>query len=139
MTSLNALPTWLLSRASHRAHSILTEHLSLVGARGYEYRILEALAGTAPLSQVAIGSSARLDRRDVAVTLANLEESGLIDRNPDPDDARRNVVEITEAGQERFLQLTSIVADVQEEVLAPLDDEMRATFVSALCLLQPRG
>lgn len=137
MTTLNDLPTWLLSQASHRAHDILVERLSEVSARGYDYRILDALSAATPLSQVAIGSLARMDRRDVAVTLAALGDDGLIDRRPDPDDARRNVVEITESGRARLLELSSIMDSIQEEVLAPLDEPSRKAFMNALQLLQP--
>lgn len=48
MTTLNDLPTWLLSQASHRAHDILVERLSEVSARGYDYRILDALSAATP-------------------------------------------------------------------------------------------
>lgn len=139
MTSLNDLPTWLLSQASHRAHDILVERLSEVSARGYEYRILEALSAATPLSQVAIGSLARMDRRDVAVTLTALGDQGLIDRRPDLEDARRNVVEITESGRARLAELSSIMAAIQEEVFAPLDALSRKAFIDALRLLQPNS
>ena len=78
-----------------------------------------------------------MDRHDVAVTLAALGDDGLIDRRADPDDARRNVVEITEPGQARYAELSSIVLSVQEEALAPLDEDSRASFIDALRLLQP--
>lgn len=129
------LPTWLLSQAGHRAHNVLSARLAEAGARGYDYRVLQALSENAPLSQVAIGSIARLDRRDVAVTLAALEEDALIERSPDPDDARRNVVEMTPAGRARLAQLDAIVASVQEEVLAPLDDDARGHLLAALRLI----
>ena len=137
MTALHDLPTWLLAQASLRAHDILSDRLSEVGARGYDYRILEILSTATPLSQVAIGSLARMDRRDVAVTLAALGEDGLIERGPDPDDARRNVVVITDSGRARHQDLVAIMTAVQEEVLSPLDEQSRRAFVHALRLLQP--
>ena len=36
-------PTWLLSQANARAHSLLTEALASEGVRGYHYRLLAAL------------------------------------------------------------------------------------------------
>ncbi len=137
MTPLHDLPTWLLAQASLRAHDILSDRLSEVRARAYDYRILEVLSTATPLSQVAIGSLARMDRRDVAVTLAALGADGLIERGPDPDDARRNVVEITDSGRARHQDLLAIMTAIQEEVLAPLDEQSRTAFIHALRLLQP--
>ncbi|MCS3842481.1 MarR family winged helix-turn-helix transcriptional regulator [Microbacterium sp. AK031] len=137
MSLLHDLPTWLLAQASLRAHDILLARLSEVGARGYDYRILEVLSAATPLSQVAIGSLARMDRRDVSVILAALAEDGLIERRPDPDDARRNVVEITDSGRARHQDLLAVMTAIQEEVLAPLDEQSRTAFIDALRLLQP--
>ena len=134
--SFTELPTWMLSQAHQRAHTILAAKLGEAEARGYDFRILDVLANSpAPLSQVAIGSLARLDRRDVTVTLAALGDDGLIERSPDPDDARRNVVVLTAAGLERQSLLAALAADAQEEVLAPLDAEARQAFLGALALL----
>lgn len=123
----------MLSQASARAHRILVDRLGEVGARGYEFRILDALTqSSTPLSQIAIGSLARLDRRDVAVTIAELEAQHLVYRQPDPQDARRNLVWITPEGRDRFTQLEQIMSEVQAAVLAPLDAASQATFVEAL-------
>lgn len=134
--SFTELPTWMLSQAHQRAHTILAAKLGEAAAHGYDFRILDVLATSpTPLSQVVIGSLARLDRSDVAVTLAALGEDGLIERGPDPDDARRNVVTLTATGREQQRLLAALAADAQEEVLAPLDAEARQAFLGALNLL----
>lgn len=137
--SFTELPTWMLSQAQQRAHTILADRLAQAGARGYEFRILDALAEHAPLSQVAVGSLARLDRRDVTVTLTALSDAGLIERHSDPEDARRNVVTLTESGRARFEELSRIVADAQEAIFDPLDDDSRTAFLAALRILAPVG
>lgn len=133
--SFSELPTWLLSQAHLRAHGILNARLAEVDARGYEFRVLQSFAGATPLSQVAIGTLARLDRRDVTVTLTALEDAGHVVRRADPDDARRNVVELTPDGRARLAQLDAIVLAVQDEILRPLDDDARSGLLSALRLL----
>lgn len=138
--SFTDLPTWMLSQAHQRAHSILSAKLDEVGARGYDYRILDVLAESpTPLSQIAIGSLARLDRRDVTVTLGALEDAGYTERKPDPDDARRNLVTLTPAGRDRWGLLAALAADAQEAILAPLDAEARDAFLGALRLLGGSG
>ena len=134
--SFTDLPTWMLSQAHQRAHSILAAKLGEVDARGYDYRVLDVLAASpTPLSQVAIGSLARLDRRDVTVTLAALEEAEFAERKRDPDDARRNLVTLTATGHNRWELLAALAADAQEDILAPLDAEARDAFLGALRLL----
>ncbi|ALX66954.1 hypothetical protein AB663_002499 [Microbacterium sp. XT11] len=126
----------MLSQAHQRAHSILAAKLGEVDARGYDFRILDVLADSpTPLSQIAIGSRARLDRRDVAVTLTALEERGFVARHPDPDDARRNLVSLTDAGLDRRQLLEALAADAQEELLSALDTEAREAFLGALRLV----
>lgn len=134
--SFTDLPTWMLSQAHQRAHSILSAKLDEVDARGYDYRILDVLAeSSTPLSQIAIGSLARLDRRDVTVTLGALEEAGYTERRPDPEDARRNLVTLTSAGRDRWQLLAALAADAQEAILAPLDSEARDALLGALRLI----
>ena len=137
--SFTELPTWLISQANRRAHALLSDRLSAAGSSGYEYRVLDALSASPPLSQVAIGSFSRMDRRDVAVTLASLADRGLVSKESDPDDARRNLVSLTPAGKERFEGLTTIVNEVQEDLLAPFDAEARIAVLEALRVLGSVG
>jgi DNA-binding MarR family transcriptional regulator len=129
---LDTLPTWLISRASGRAHRLLAEAFAVAGARGYHYRALAALEDLGPASQATLGRRAELDRSDVVATLAELEADGLVERASDPDDARRKIVSITVAGKRRLKHLDDIVGAVQEELLAPLSPAERAELIRLL-------
>lgn len=129
---LDSLPTWLLGRASGRAHRLLADAFAAAGARGYHYRALAALEDLGPASQATLGRRAELDRSDVVATLAELEADALVERAPDPDDGRRRIVSITPAGRRRLKRLDGIVVAVQKEVLAPLSAAERAELVRLL-------
>ena len=90
--------TWLLSRANARAQAILAAGFADAGFRGYAYRLMAALAEGGPLSQAELGRRTGIDRKDVAVALAELELRGFVAREPDRSDARRKVVSLTPAG-----------------------------------------
>jgi MarR family transcriptional regulator, lower aerobic nicotinate degradation pathway regulator len=134
---LGRLPTWLLSRASLRAHQLLTERLEREGMRGYHYRVLAVLAESGPISQADLGARARLDPSDVVAAVSVLAGEGFLVRTADPADRRRQVVSLTEAGRARLVELDRAVAAVQEAVLAPLTVRERQVFVALLMKLQP--
>ncbi|HEY1178369.1 MAG TPA: MarR family transcriptional regulator, partial [Phytomonospora sp.] len=89
--------------------------------RRYHYSVLAALAEYGAMSQAALGRHSHLDRSDVAALVAELGERGRIDREPDPADRRRNIVTITPAGERFLAELDALVAEGQDELLAPLD------------------
>jgi MarR family transcriptional regulator, lower aerobic nicotinate degradation pathway regulator len=65
-------------------------------------------------------------------TLNDLAGRGLVQRAPDPDDRRRNVITITAAGTKQLRTLDRTVAAVQEELLAPLSAADRKQLVGLL-------
>ncbi len=90
------------------------------GFRGYQYRLMAALEQHGESSQADLSRHTGVDRKDVVHALNDLEARGLVTRTPDRTDARRNVVALSEPGRAELLRLDTVVADVQEEVLAPL-------------------
>jgi DNA-binding MarR family transcriptional regulator len=114
------LPTWMLSRANARAQGLLYEAFAEVGLRPVHYRAMAALDEHGDLSQAELGRHLGLDRKDVAVAVDFLSGRDLISRSPDPADARRKIVALTDAGRGLLPALNRALAEVQRQVLAPL-------------------
>lgn len=117
---LNEMPTWLISQTAVHAHRLLAQALAVVDSNGYQYRLLAALEEFGSASQAALGRRTGIDRSDVVAALNDLAERGLVDRSIDPADRRRNIITVAPAGTEQFRQLDSVVAGVQDKLLAPL-------------------
>jgi DNA-binding MarR family transcriptional regulator len=127
-------PTWLISRAYARATGLLQEGFAQGGdgLRGYHYRLLAALDEGGPASQAALGRGTGIDRSDVTAALVELEERGLVQRDVNQADRRRNVVSITAAGARRLEVLDVVVDEIQERMLAPLSEGERRQFITLM-------
>jgi DNA-binding MarR family transcriptional regulator len=127
-------PTWLISRAYARANGLLQDGFAQGGGglRGYHYRLLAALDEWGPASQAALGRGTGIDRSDVTAALVDLEERGLVRRDVNQEDRRRNIVSITAAGTSRLEALDSVLDGIQERLLAPLSEDERRQFLALM-------
>jgi len=125
-------PTWLLSRANARSQGILGAAFAEAGIRGYHYRLMAATEQYGPLSQADLGRRTGIDRKDVTLAVTELEDRGLLARERDPADNRRNVVTLTAVGHTELVRLDGILADVQKAVLAPLSPSEQRTLIGLL-------
>jgi MarR family transcriptional regulator, lower aerobic nicotinate degradation pathway regulator len=125
-------PSWLISEVSLLAHRLLTEKLATVGSRGYHYRLLAALQESGPASQAMPGRRTAMDRSDVVAAVSELADRGPADRSPDPADGRRNVITVTPAGTAHLRPLEKLLAEIQDELLAPLSPADRRQLIHLL-------
>ncbi|QIG42508.1 winged helix-turn-helix transcriptional regulator [Nocardioides anomalus] len=135
MTTLRRVagqPTWLVSRTHARAQRLLGEAFGAEGFRGYHFRVLAALDEHGPRSQADLGRLTGIDRSDIVATVNDLVARGLATREPDRTDRRRNVVTTTPDGVGRLERLDAALHGVQDDLLAPLTPDERATFVRLL-------
>ena len=111
---------------------MLSDALATADARGYDYRLLAALEEFGPASQATLGRRTAVDRSDVVATVNTLAGPGLVRRSADATDRRRNIIAITGAGEKHLQRLDRILADVQDELLAPLSHADRRLLISLL-------
>ena len=132
---MERLPSWLLTQTAAHASRLVSESFSAVGARGYHYRLLTSLLTDGPASQADLGRRTGIHLSDMVAALNELEAGGYVARSPDPQDRRRNVITITDAGRARLASLDAILDRVQDELLAPLSAPERATLAELLTRL----
>jgi MarR family transcriptional regulator, lower aerobic nicotinate degradation pathway regulator len=129
---LRALPSWLVNQAAVPATSLVSAALASAGSRRYDYKVLAALDEYGPASQATLGRRCGIDRSDMVATLNELTAEGFVERAPDPEDRRRNVVTLTRAGRSHLGELDRLVAEAQDELVAPLSPGERTRLVELL-------
>jgi MarR family transcriptional regulator, lower aerobic nicotinate degradation pathway regulator len=129
---LRSLPSWLLNQVALPAQRIVAEALGSIGARRQHYSVLSALEEFGPASQAALGRRCGIDRSDMVALVNELAAAGRLERTPDPDDRRRNVIAITEGGRRFLSELDRLLTDAQDELLTPLSAPERADLVRLL-------
>jgi DNA-binding MarR family transcriptional regulator len=96
------------------------------GARGY---LVLAVAGQGePRSQLALAQHLGVDRTAMTYLLDDLEAAGLVERRPDPADRRARRVAPTPDGLALLCQVKATLRDVEDALLAPLDDQERVVL-----------
>ena len=128
-------PSWLLTQLAVHAHRLASEGFAEAGARGYHYRVLAALDEFGVASQAELGRRCNMDRSDVVAAVTELAGQGHVDRTQDPQDRRRNMVSLTEAGEEQLRRLDRALDQTQEELLGPLAEQDRQTLTRLLGVL----
>lgn len=129
--------------------SRLAEAVSLATAQVYserfnlsrdEWRIVSALGGEAGAVKTAyVLESSTLDKMRVSRALARLEQDGLIERSPDPNDGRGQLLRLLPAGRAMYRKIVPMVQAREEFLLAALDSEERKVFDKAVAVLRERA
>ncbi|MGW4957648.1 MarR family winged helix-turn-helix transcriptional regulator [Nonomuraea sp. NPDC004186] len=132
---LRTLPSRLTNHAAQIANRIVDQALGQAGLRRYHYALLAALEEYGPASQAALGRRTGIDRSDMVATVNDLAERQLLERAPDPDDRRRNIITITAAGRSQLTHLDRLLAAAQDEFLSPLPPADRQSLIDLLTRL----
>ncbi|MGW1817451.1 MarR family winged helix-turn-helix transcriptional regulator [Streptomyces sp. NPDC002125] len=132
---LRRLPTRLLSLAAIHSDRRVNEEMARVDARKWHYAVLATLDEFGSASQAELSSRTGIHRSDLVAVINELADRGLAERAPDPADRRRNMVTLTGAGRRKLLRLDKLLADAEDEVLAPLSMTQREQLAHLLTTL----
>lgn len=132
---LRGMPSRLLSMVSAHAQRLVGEGLADADARKYHYALLAALEEFGPASQAALSGRTGIYRSDLVATINELTDRGLVERAADPTDRRRNVITMTAAGRAHLHRLDTLLAAIQDDLLAPLSPAERKELTRLLARL----
>jgi DNA-binding MarR family transcriptional regulator len=122
-----------LLRRSMRSHlyGVLTDGMG-EGVNESTYPVLSGLARTGPRSAAALASEIGIDRSVTSRHATRLENAGLLERQPDPDDGRATLLVLTSAGQRAVATMRERLATAIGDYLGTWDQADAATFVKLL-------
>ncbi|WMD05215.1 MarR family winged helix-turn-helix transcriptional regulator [Streptomyces sp. FXY-T5] len=132
LPAIRSLPSWLLGRAAARGRALVTEALAGEDMRMWHHVVLSAVRDLAPVAQADLGRGIRLDPKDLVGVLNDLQAAGLVVREPDPKDRRKNAVSLTEQGARLLKRCEKAARAANDELLAPLSAAERGQLMEML-------
>jgi DNA-binding MarR family transcriptional regulator len=126
---------YLLKHAQQQLVQAAAPAMAPFGIDGRELAVLTVLGADVPLSQQEAAEQLGIDRTTMVAHVDALEDKGLVERRRSPQDRRKNIVELTPAGQKCLREAGQARDEVERAFLAPLGTAGAAEFVRALQVL----
>jgi DNA-binding MarR family transcriptional regulator len=123
---------YLLKHAQLALAGLTAAALAPSGITGRQLAVLIAIDGAAPLSQAEAAGRLGVDRTTMVALIDELEEAGLVRRQRDSADRRKNVVVLTEAGRATLATATTASQAAERQFLRPLPSAQAAALRGAL-------
>jgi DNA-binding MarR family transcriptional regulator len=125
--------------ASRKAARLITklyeEHLSRVDLTSTQYSILVYVDEIGTVSMKELVATLAMERTSVIRALQPLERDGFVVIGPDREDARRNVVRLTQAGRAKLAEAQPVWQQAQAEFESRFGAGMAAQLRESLLAL----
>lgn len=126
---------FLMRRAQQRHIAIFQRIMGDDGPTPTQFAAMSKLAGGEEISQNLLGRMTAMDPATIKGVIARLEERGLVERLPDPDDQRRVRVRLSARGLETIPALIEKAKAITAATLAPLSREEAERLLALLARL----
>jgi DNA-binding MarR family transcriptional regulator len=125
-------PGALLHHLARKMRLRIEAVLAPMGLRPRHLVALTVLRERGGSTQQALTAILEMDGTNIVGLLNELEAKQLIERRRSPEDRRRHLVELTDAGAEQLTKAECALSAVEDEVLGALDDGQRETLYMLL-------
>jgi DNA-binding MarR family transcriptional regulator len=129
----------LIARVARLVRSRLDAALGPSELRQRQLVALSYLRDHGPARQQALAQSLCMDASSLVCLLNDLEDRDLIARRRDREDRRRGILELTDHGREALAESDAVLAEIDAEILADLDESERADLRALLGRLSGVG
>jgi DNA-binding MarR family transcriptional regulator len=126
---------FLMRRAQQRHIAIFQRIMGDDGPTPTQFAAMAKLSAGEEISQNQLGRMTAMDPATIKGVIARLEERGLVERLPDPDDQRRLRVRLSEKGHAAIPALIEKARAITAATLAPLSREEAERLLALLTRL----
>ena len=125
-------PGALIDHLARRMRLRTEAVLAPLGLRPRHLVALTVLRDRGGSTQQALAATLEMDGTNIVGLLNELEAEKLIERRRSPEDRRRHLVELTDAGVKQLIKAECALSAVENEVLGALDENQREMLYTLL-------
>ena len=97
-----------------------------------ELRCLMLFEGHKYLTGIQIAGLLEVAKSRATVIIENLEKKGLVQRSPDPNDARVKLINLTPKGQKKVREIEEFMFALHQQLLDQIAPNQRTVVINAL-------
>lgn len=97
-----------------------------------ELKCLMLFDGHKYLTGIEIAGMLDVAKSRATVIIENLEHKGLVQRSPDPNDARVKLISLTPKGQRKVREIEEFMFDLHQQLLEQIEPTQRPNVITAL-------
>jgi DNA-binding MarR family transcriptional regulator len=128
---------FLISQVGLASSKRFAEELRPLGIHPAEFALMRFVAASEGQSQQALAERLAIPPSRMVAKVDSLEESGLIERRPDPADRRVRALHLTPKGRRLLGRASEIAVGYESRLCTNLDASEREQLIDLLQRLQP--
>jgi DNA-binding MarR family transcriptional regulator len=121
------------------SQSVAQVYRERFGLTREEWRVLAALAGAGTVKTGWVIEATTLEKMQVSRAVGRMEEKGLVERLPDPDDGRGWLLRLRQPGRALYAKLVPMVQAREAFLLDALSEDERRVLDAAMAKLHRRA